>query len=107
MFVIGVISHSVLLSFVFHTVVLYFSEKGFELSCGRVFLLIEYNKAYFILIRMIICDENFFFFFRFGKPLVIDMGEADMFQFVATQVNNLQAGLMDKILDKSILLEEK
>jgi len=47
------------------------------------------------------------FFFRFGKPLVIDMGEADMFQFVATQVNNLQAGLMDKILDKSILLEEK
>ena len=43
---------------------------------------------------------------RFGKPLVIDMGSIDMFHVITTQVNNLQAGLMDKILDKSILLEE-
>ena len=48
-----------------------------------------------------------FFFFRFGKPLVIDMGSIDMFHVITTQVNNLQVGLMDKILDKSILLEEK
>ena len=35
------------------------------------------------------------------------MGDMDMFDAVTTFFNNVQPGLMDKILDKSIQKEEK
>ena len=44
---------------------------------------------------------------RFGKPLVIDMMEVDMFQTVSDRMDELLSGLMAKIMDKSILEEEK
>ena len=105
MFVIEVISHLLLSGFFSHGGFI-FLWKGFRTLLWPFSLLIEHNKAYFILIKMIICMWNYLFY-RFGKPLVIDMGSIDMFHVITTQVNNLQAGLMDKILDKSILLEEK
>lgn len=43
---------------------------------------------------------------RYGKPMVIDLGEIDRFDMVTTQVNKVQDGLMDKIIDKSVLTEE-
>ena len=38
--------------------------------------------------------------------MVIDLGEIDRFDMVTTQINKVQDGLMDKILDKSVLTEE-
>ncbi|XP_061168041.1 IQ motif and ankyrin repeat domain-containing protein 1-like [Saccostrea echinata] len=43
---------------------------------------------------------------RFGKPLVIDMMEVDMFHAVSDRFDEIQKGLMDKIMDKSIMQEE-
>ncbi|XP_071181473.1 IQ motif and ankyrin repeat domain-containing protein 1-like [Mytilus edulis] len=43
---------------------------------------------------------------RYGKPLVIDLGEIDRFDMITTQINNIQDGLMEKILNKSILQVE-
>lgn len=43
---------------------------------------------------------------RFGKPLVIDLGEIDRFDMITTQINRVQEGLMEKILNKSILQVE-
>ncbi|ESP00568.1 hypothetical protein LOTGIDRAFT_157845 [Lottia gigantea] len=44
---------------------------------------------------------------RFGKPFVIDMMDADMFQLVTERLDEIQKGLMDSILDRSILNEDK
>lgn len=44
---------------------------------------------------------------RYGKPMVIDMGEIDRFDMVTSQVNKVQDELMNKILDKSILEYEQ
>ncbi|XP_062593773.1 IQ motif and ankyrin repeat domain-containing protein 1-like [Saccostrea cucullata] len=43
---------------------------------------------------------------RFGKPLVIDMMEVDMFHVVSDRFDEIEKGLMDKIMDKSIMQEE-
>lgn len=47
--------------------------------------------------------QKFFVCFRYGKPMVIDLGEVDRFDLITTQINKVQDGLMDKILDKRIL----
>jgi len=44
---------------------------------------------------------------RYGKPLAIDMMEVDMFQTISDMMNEVLPGLMDKIMDKSILEEEE
>ncbi|KAF6031736.1 IQANK1 [Bugula neritina] len=44
---------------------------------------------------------------RYGKPLVIDMMGVDMFQTISDMMNEVLPGLMDKIMDKSILEEEE
>lgn len=44
---------------------------------------------------------------RFGKPLVLDMMEVDMFHTVSDRFDEIEKGLMDKIMDKSIMQEEK
>ncbi|XP_048763546.2 IQ motif and ankyrin repeat domain-containing protein 1-like isoform X2 [Ostrea edulis] len=43
---------------------------------------------------------------RFGKPLVLDMMEVDMFHTVSDRFDEIDKGLMDKIMDKSIMQEE-
>jgi len=43
---------------------------------------------------------------RYGKPFVLDMMEVDMFDTVSARFNELQAGLMDAIINKSILAED-
>ncbi|XP_078485832.1 IQ motif and ankyrin repeat domain-containing protein 1-like [Ciona intestinalis] len=43
---------------------------------------------------------------RYGKPLVIDMLEIDMYETVCDMVNQIRDGLMDQIMNKEIL-EEK
>jgi len=44
---------------------------------------------------------------RYGKPFVLDMLEVDMFQTVADRMEEITAGLMASIMDKSILNEDK
>ncbi|CAL1548532.1 unnamed protein product, partial [Lymnaea stagnalis] len=44
---------------------------------------------------------------RYGKPLVLDMMEVDMFDTCVDRFDNIMKGLMKSILDKSILKEEK
>lgn len=43
---------------------------------------------------------------RYGKPLVIDMMEVDMFHAVDRRFSEVLEGLMDMIMDKSIMQEE-
>lgn len=43
---------------------------------------------------------------RFGKPLVLDMMEVDMFHTVSDRFDEIEKGLMDQIMDKSIMQEE-
>lgn len=43
---------------------------------------------------------------RYGKPLVLDMMEVDMFDTVTTRFDEILDGLMEKIMNKSILEEE-
>ena len=45
--------------------------------------------------------------YRFGKPLAIDMMQSDMFDTVTEKFNAVRPWLMDAILDKSILKDEK
>ena len=45
--------------------------------------------------------------FRYGKPLVLDMMEVDMFDTVSDRFDEIQKGLMDQIMDRSIVKEEK
>ncbi|XP_013389832.1 putative IQ motif and ankyrin repeat domain-containing protein [Lingula anatina] len=40
---------------------------------------------------------------KFAKALVVDMNEVDMFDTVVTRFEEIQKGLMDKIMDQSIL----
>ncbi|ELT90080.1 hypothetical protein CAPTEDRAFT_89148 [Capitella teleta] len=44
---------------------------------------------------------------RFGKPLVLDMMEVDMFDTVSARMDEIYPGLMADIMDKSIMKEEK
>lgn len=44
---------------------------------------------------------------RYGKPLVVDMGQADLFENCVKQFDAVEAGLMASVLDKSIIQEEK
>ena len=44
---------------------------------------------------------------RFGKPLVIDMMEVDMYQTISDVMEEILPGLMAMIMNKSILKEEK
>ncbi|KAK3089405.1 hypothetical protein FSP39_003377 [Pinctada imbricata] len=43
---------------------------------------------------------------RFGKPLVLDMMELDIFESVSDRFSEVLPGLMDKVMDKSIMEEE-
>lgn len=43
---------------------------------------------------------------RFGKPFVLDMDSADMFDIVAELFDEIQSGLMDLVMSKEILKEE-
>ena len=49
----------------------------------------------------------FIFEHRYGKPLVIDLMEVDMFKTVTDRFNEIHPGLMNAIFDRSILTEEK
>lgn len=44
---------------------------------------------------------------RYGKPLVIDMMEVDMFHAVGKRFDDVTEGLLDSMMDKSIMQEEK
>ena len=44
---------------------------------------------------------------RFGKPLVIDMMEVDMFQTVSDRMDDILSGLMAMIIDKTVTEEKK
>lgn len=44
---------------------------------------------------------------RYGKPLVVDMMEVDMFDTCVDRFDEIIKGLMASIVDKSILQEEK
>nr|XP_015212678.1 PREDICTED: putative IQ motif and ankyrin repeat domain-containing protein LOC642574 homolog isoform X1 [Lepisosteus oculatus]XP_015212679.1 PREDICTED: putative IQ motif and ankyrin repeat domain-containing protein LOC642574 homolog isoform X1 [Lepisosteus oculatus] len=44
---------------------------------------------------------------RFGKPLVINMMEADVSESVKNQMNQIQAGLMDQLMNKKLLQNER
>ncbi|KAK6188445.1 hypothetical protein SNE40_004616 [Patella caerulea] len=44
---------------------------------------------------------------RFGKPFIIDMMEVDMFDVCVDRFDEIQKGLMDALLDKSLLEGEK
>jgi len=43
---------------------------------------------------------------RYGKPLVVDMMEVDMYQTVSDRMDEVLLGLLSMIMDKSILNEE-
>ena len=64
------------------------------------------------MLDVIICKQEawimiFYGICRFGKPLVLDMMEVDMFHTVSDRFDEIEKGLMDKIMDKSIMQEEK
>ena len=42
---------------------------------------------------------------RYGKPLVLDMMEVDMFDAATTRFDSVLSGLMKHIMDKSIMEE--
>nr|XP_033788999.1 putative IQ motif and ankyrin repeat domain-containing protein LOC642574 homolog [Geotrypetes seraphini] len=44
---------------------------------------------------------------RYGKPLVFDMMEVNMFETVKSQLEQIKAGLMDELLNKSILQNDR
>ena len=44
---------------------------------------------------------------RFGKPLVLDMMEVDMFETVSDRFDEVLNGLMGMVVDHSIKEEEK
>lgn len=44
---------------------------------------------------------------RFGKPCVIDMMEVDMFHAVEIRFDEVLPGLLNMMMDKSIMQEEK
>ncbi|KAL8597862.1 hypothetical protein ACOMHN_061395 [Nucella lapillus] len=44
---------------------------------------------------------------RFGKPLVLDMMEVDMFQTIGDRFSEIMPGLLQAIMDKSIIENEK
>lgn len=44
---------------------------------------------------------------RYGKPFVLDMMEVDMYQTCVDRFDGIMPGLMDSLMDKSILQEEK
>jgi len=45
--------------------------------------------------------------FRYGKPVILDLEGADLFDICVTKFDELQKGLMDSILSKEILTNEK
>lgn len=44
---------------------------------------------------------------KFGKPFVFDMMEADVFDVLKDRFNEILPGLMDMVMDRSIMQEEK
>ena len=46
------------------------------------------------------------FSLRYGKPLVLDMREVDMFETVSDRFDEVEKGLMDTIMNQTILREE-
>ena len=46
------------------------------------------------------------FWFRYGKPLVLDMHEVDMFHQCQVKFDEIMPGLTDDIMDKSILKDD-
>ncbi|CAH1774100.1 unnamed protein product [Owenia fusiformis] len=44
---------------------------------------------------------------RYGKPFVIDMMELDLWEQIEMRMNDVEAGLLKSILDKSIIQNEK
>lgn len=71
-----------------------------------------FSGCIFALSKIIICYiiksiKNCDFACRFGKPLVLDMMEVDMFNTVSDRFDEIGKGLMDQIMDKSIMQEEK
>lgn len=44
---------------------------------------------------------------RYGKPFVFDMMEVDMFETAARIMDDILPNLLNMIMDKSILVEEK
>ena len=58
------------------------------------------NCVLYVYIRVTFC-------YRFGKPLVIDLMGSDVWNLVEAGFEEVQKGLLDSVLDKSILKEEK
>ena len=48
-----------------------------------------------------------YFCFRYGKPLAIDMMDMDMFDTISEQFNKIYEGLMDDILSNEVVLKDK
>ena len=48
-----------------------------------------------------------FLLLRFGKPFVIDMFETEMFETIKEKLDEILPGLLDMVLDKSIIKDEK
>lgn len=46
-------------------------------------------------------------FYRFGKPLVLDMGDADMMNTVTEKLDEVEKGLMESVMDRSIVNEDR
>ena len=44
---------------------------------------------------------------RYGKPLVIDLMGCDMFHIVRGRFDEIKPGLMDWVIDKTLVTEEK
>lgn len=44
---------------------------------------------------------------RFGKPLVVDMMDTDMFHFIKKTLNDISPNLAEELLSKEILKDEK
>jgi hypothetical protein len=44
---------------------------------------------------------------RYGKPLVVDMMEVDMYNTISNMFDRLMPGLLKAIVDKSIIQNEK
>ena len=44
---------------------------------------------------------------RFGKPVVLDMMQVDMYDICVTKFNEVQHGLLVSIMNKSVLENQK
>lgn len=61
----------------------------------------------FVLGRIINIFLKLLFSYRYGKPLVFDMLDMDLYETLKSKFDSVQDGLLDLILDRSITKEEQ